>query len=101
LPSQPGNGTHIMVLQQNSQPRPQQQPQIQVVGGNMQPSSGFKNYGGITTTQGPRLPNPHQQIDMQQNMPRIWNQNGPNQSSFVQQQIPNQQLLGSRLRILL
>lgn len=90
-PQQPGNGTHIMVLQQNSQPRPQQQPQIQVVGGNMQPSSGFKNYGGITTTQGPRLPNPHQQIDMQQNMPRIWNQNGPNQSSFVQQQIPNQQ----------
>jgi hypothetical protein len=23
-PQQPGNGTHIMVLQQNSQPRPQQ-----------------------------------------------------------------------------
>lgn len=83
---QPGAAPQIMLLQQN----PQQQPQMQVVGTNMPQSSGFPNYGGMTSATGPRLPNPHQQqVGMQQNVPRMWNQNGPSQ--FVQQQMPNQQ----------
>ncbi|XP_071173454.1 chromodomain-helicase-DNA-binding protein 8-like isoform X4 [Mytilus edulis] len=89
---QPGTAAHVMVLQQNNQSMAQRAP-MQVIRTNMQPSPGFQNYGSMTTANGPRLPNPHQQqIGIQQNMPRMWNpnQNGPSQQAYVQQ-LPNQQ----------